>query len=49
MLVKLNVDVNDNGEVVVVYSDPIDDGSPDINLDVYYSEEALKKKVRIDY
>lgn len=49
MLVKLNVDVNDSGEVVVVYSDPIDDGSPDINLDVYYSEEALKKKVRIDY
>ena len=49
MLVRLNVDVNSDGEVVVVYSDPIDDGSPEINVDIYYSEEALKKKVRIEY
>ena len=49
MLVKLNVDVNDEGEVVVTYSDPIDDGSPNTNIDVYYSEEALKKKVKIVY
>lgn len=49
MLVKLKVDVNDDGEVTVEYSEPIDDNSPDMNLEVHYSEEALRRKVKIQY
>ena len=49
MLVKLSVDVNDKGEVIVTYGEPIDDNSKDMNLEVHYSEEALRRKVRIKY
>lgn len=49
MLIILNVDVNRDGEVVVVYSDPIEDNSKEVTLEVHYSEEALRRKVKIDY
>lgn len=49
MRIDVTVDVDSSGDIVLTCGDPIDDGSQDTNVNLIYTDEALLKKVRLDY
>lgn len=49
MQVDVTVDVDASGDIVLTYGKPVDDGSEEININLICTDEALLKKVRLDY
>ena len=49
MRLDVTVDVDTKGDIVLTYGDPVEDGSEEININLICTDEALLKKVRLDY
>ena len=49
MRVDVKVDVDAKGDIVLTCGEPVEDGSEEININLIYTDEALLKKVRLDY
>lgn len=49
MRIDVTVDVDSSGQIVLTYKEPVDDGQKDTNINLIYTDEALLKKVRLDY
>ena len=49
MRIDITVDVDRSGDIVLTYGEPIDDGLSNTNINLIYTDEALLKKVHLDY